>query len=740
MARTGLAQPGQVAQHSAIAVPVEACPPSAWYRLRKLARRNKALFATASVVASAVVLAVAALAVSTVLIRQALTREQRELYFHRIASAHRELSRNNLDRALGQLDLCPEELRRWEWYYLKRLCRVEPLVPRDKTEVNSLAFSPGGERIASACGDGTVKVRDSTTGEVVQTLKAAHTDSVYSVVFHPGGRHLASAGADRKVKVWDLATRRNVFTGPSGADHNRGTAYGVAFSPDGRLLAAGSDGAVKVWDWENDKDQPLLTLPGHAPKGISVAFSPDGRRLASASWSGHVMIWDAGTGERLHTLSEHHHPVSALAFSPDGRRLVSACFDRRLIVWDATTGRPLHTLGANDGLVLGVAFSPDGSRLASAGEDKTVRIWEAETGREVLDLRGHTQPSQGVAFSPDGLRLASASWDGTIRLWDATPLQGNEAQEAFTFPQHAEVWTLAVSPGGDRIASAGHGVDSPVKVWDARSGRVSAEFAGHRAVVFRVAWHPDGRRVASSGWDGEEKLFVVKVWDARTGKVDFKLPSRMETNAVAFSPRGEYLVTGGWSRAVQVWDARTGRKVGRHGPHGRRVVGLVFSPDGRYLASASGDGVVRLWEWDATRLGQEQEPSRQFRARVPLASAALAFSPDGRRLVAGGEENTVKIWDVQTGREQTLRGHSGDVWAAAFSPDREGRWVASAGEDRTVKVWDSRSGELVRNFRGHTGIVSSLAFSPDGLRLFSGSRDHTVKVWDLTPLKGRPGR
>src|SRR5439155_21018407 len=136
------------------------------------------------------------------------------------------------------------------------------------------------------------------------------------------------------------------------------------------LLAAGNDGAVNVWDWE--KEQLLLTLPGHAKKGINVAFSPpDGRRLASASWSGEVMIWDAVTGERLAILSEHHHPVSALAFSPDGRRLVSACFDRRLIVWDARTGQRLHTLEGHDGLVLGVAFSPDGLRLASVGHDKT---------------------------------------------------------------------------------------------------------------------------------------------------------------------------------------------------------------------------------------------------------------------------------------------------------------------------------------------------------------------------------
>jgi WD40 repeat protein/serine/threonine protein kinase len=723
--------------------PVQACPPSTWYRFRKFARRKKALLMTASVLAAALLMAMGTLVFSGVLVWQSNQDLLQTLYVHRIALAHRELSMDNLHAALKFLEECPEDLRDWEWHYLMRLCKFDPLVIRDEAEINGMAFSRDGERIASAGGDGNIKIWNSRTGAVVQTIPA-HTEAVVSVMFHPDGKHLVSRGADRTVKVWDLAAAdKPVWTEPCEAVRKFGTAYTVAFSPDGRHLAAGTDGVVKVWDWKNR--QLLHSLPGHNFHSIPVAFSGD-VCLATSTFREGVKLWDPEKGVLLRTVPAHRHPGSALAFSRDGNWLASASFDRTVKLSNVRTSKVLHSFDLHTGNVECVAFHRNGRRLASGGEDKTVRVWDAATGREVLGLHGHTERCACMAFSPDGFRLASASADGTIRIWDGTPLRADErGQETLTFTEHLdEIRSVALNPGerdkGEACVVASTGHDGVVKIWDCQTGRVNAEFSGHdafsgiRALVFSVAWRPRSNLIASAGLD------TVRAWDARNGQEAFKLPSAsgkvaLPYQAVAFSPDGRYLVTGKVDGAVQLWDGDTGQEVGTLATHKREIRGVVFSHGGEHLASASSDGVVKIW--DANQLGKKvkKEPLT-LRARVAGPGLNVAFSPDGKRMATGGEANTVKIWDVETGQPLLrLEGHKGDIYTIAFSPDDDGRWIASAGEDSVVKVWNSRTGTLVRNFRGHRGIVSSLAFSPDGRQLVSGSRDRTVKVWDVTQLK-----
>jgi WD40 repeat protein/tRNA A-37 threonylcarbamoyl transferase component Bud32 len=714
--------------------PIVARPVGSPERAWRWCKRNPALAALAGAVATLLVAVALGATLSAVRFRSLSRELESNLYFSDIALAHRELSADNLRRAQELLNDCPQGLRQWEWSYLNRLCRVEPVIFRATAGVHSVAFSPDGGQIATASEDGTVKVLDARTGQVVQTLPG-HPPSAFSVAFSSDGRHLASAGKDRKIRLWDLATSQEVFCRDGQAGEFVGVAYSVAFSPKGQQLVAGSEvGGAIVWDAADGSE--VRRFAGDEKAAECVAFSPDGRFVATGSWEGVLRIWDARTGQPLRAVRGHDIRISAVAFHPDGRWLATASFDRTVKVWDATTGELLRTLRGHDGLVSGLAFSRDGRLASSGGEEKTIKIWDPLTGREILTLRGHTDMCNSVAFSPDGQRLVSASSDRTIRIWDATPLTGNEGSEFLTLKHDDEVWCVAFSPDGS-LASAGR--DDTVRVWDAQTGAPLRIYT-YPGKFLHVVFSPDGRQLAAASVS-TDRSGIVRVWDVATSR-EAVPPIREKSMhfSVAFDPTGRYLIREGPEHTVEVRDAKNGEKLGIVGRHVHSIWGTKFSPDGRRLATASNDGTVLVWAWDPARLGEMQQPELP-----PLPVGVLgfgdrvAFSPDGLSLATGGEEHSIKVWDAKTGKaQQTLVGHTGDVFAVAF--DRQGRWLASAGEDTTVRLWDTTSSpwRLRHTLRGHTGLVTSLAFSPDGGRLASGSRDRTVKVRDLTLLSKKP--
>lgn len=295
------------------------------------------------------------------------------------------------------------------------------------------------------------------------------------------------------------------------------------------------------------------------------------------------------------------------------------------------------------------------------------------------------------------------------------------------------VYAVTYAPDGRTLATSGY--DKTIRLWDVRTHAHLQTMVRHRAVSSGLAFSPHGESLASASWDG-----TVGVWDTRTAKCRLQLPGGGKRfKSVAFSPDGRVLAAGGSEAVVRLWDASTGTLL-RTFPASQPVpasqsgageeprTSLAFAPDNQTLAIGSHDGTIGLWNWQDGRLKRRLHSS-------PQGVIAVAFSPDGQVLASGDWDQSVHLWNPRDGRRSsTLFGPQGAVTCVAFS--RDGRYLAAGSRDFQVRLWRrpgkaGQSWALERTLSGHQGEVWTMAFAPDGRTLVSASIDTTIKFWRL---------
>jgi WD40 repeat protein/serine/threonine protein kinase len=736
--------------------PVQACPPSACYRVRKFVRRNKRIVVTAALVSLTLVAGTVVSAWQAIRATRAEVQAdaQRQIAERNAAEAQRQtieaaraqkdaerqrnaVSQNlyysdirlglvdwtagNLSRLTRKLsDHIPQagrdDLRSWEWYYLLSLCHQDHRTLMDHfSEVTSVAWSPDGRYIASTGLDNTTRVWDTMTWRLLRTIEWTPRFKL-GLSWSPDSQWLAWGTAGAQVELWNVQSDEfKSLRGPTSS------VWTVAWSPDGKSLAsAGMDESIRIWDPAKGTCLRVFTkLDAYV---LSVAWSPDGVRLASADWYG-LKVWDAASGQVLRAVA-CRDGASAVAWSPDGKRLALGTGAGKCILYRTTDWSEAVRWDGHIGGVKCVAWDPHGGRLASVGADGLVRVWDPDRGAGLETLRGHLTQATAVAWDPSGRRLVSGGIDWTVKVWPMPPV--SQPRRLASHPNGVQAIAWSDEPGVLRAYDAAAGT---VTDWDAGTGQRRGQTAVPGGSLGRFSSGGKMLAIAATG----EKPPRLLVFDVRTGQPAQTVHAMIPITA-SFSSDAKQLALGNGGD-LEIVDLP--RNEVRFRWNGVVIKDFSWSPNGRLLAvagrGAPGDG-GNLAHAGWVHVFDTVKRERIWKLRhgtSRVEATAVTWSPDEQRLVSGDLNGLAEIWEASTGRKvDSAHLHTAQINSLAWSPD--GRRIASGSVDKTVRVWDPSRGEELLRFDVPDVEVTQCQWSPDGRRLAAAGADGRILIWDAS--------
>ena len=492
---------------------------------------------------------------------------------------------------------------------------TEPLERQEMIE--SVSFSSDGGTLATVRFNNTIRLWDTTTGALIQTLTNQEIDvkqtdyqkKIEKVLFSSDRRMLVSITGDGNIHLWDVVTGTY-----KRLTESLGSVWSAALSSDVRILATATfDGTIRLWDVATGKEKKtinnLYVRLDRTHRTDNIPLSPNGEKFATGDYDGTVYLWDGITRQEQRLSGQVYHlkdqPSRNVLFSPDGSTLASWSLSKDVAIrlWDVTTGKRKQTLTGHTARIKRVIFSPDGNTLASwsSHDETTVRLWDVGTGKHKLTLTGHIRLVESVAFSPDGKTLVSGGLDSTVHLWDAVTGKNirtftDEHLTNQQMAQSTDVMTVSFSSDGSRLASGRR--DGLIQLWDVTTGQLLQTFRGHIDVISSVSFSLDGLSIASTSKDAS-----VRLWDVATGQQKRLLAGYKDTGYkgtvwhVKFYPNGLPLVSDlNDAENIRLWDLRTCQLKKRLTGHASWVTGLSFSADGKTLASVGFDDTVLLWD------------------------------------------------------------------------------------------------------------------------------------------------
>ncbi|KAJ3558899.1 hypothetical protein NM688_g651 [Phlebia brevispora] len=582
-----------------------------------------------------------------------------------------------------------------------------------KGTVLSVRFSSDGRHIVSGSCDHTIKIWDTETGVMLNTMQCRGW--IYSVAFRPDMNtgQIASAD-DRTMRIWDFS---------SGAELHKiqldetGAPLGLAYSPDGKyILLASYNGPPSLWDVSNRKllarlySEPQTSTRRSRHLHRSVAWSPDGSKLA-IGYKEQVQIWNAQDPYGLiKNLTGHTSPVTSIVFTHDNKRIISGALDETLRVWHINSGIYLKVL---EGYSSAVAISA--TLIASASD--VIRLWDAKSYTLTRVLNSPNNINTSLAFSPDGDRLLSGSTSSTLCLWD-TSYQAREK----TPSGYSSVAATCMTFSGDGALIATGSEKGTVMIWETKTGKLlrSAEpstilrtkysLSKSRTGVKHIIFSPDQKELAFSRHNEPEKnsIWVLDVNSGEVKRVGCQPEHERRPGiiGISYSPDGKWLSAGfrqaifsgypvsdplciwqlgtsGWSLHRSIW-AGADRLAGLISPGGiirRGAADLEFSPDStslRYQCSKRRD--MFKYIYDVTTGDQLDEAKHNWKT---ASVVALFKEQDG--WIISTETKKKLCWIPESKRSYRMLDSSGEWRTTCASYES---YYATGSEAGEVTIFD----------------------------------------------------